>query len=252
MRDRAGLRRLPPDDERDQFVAVEFFRVPHSDVAAVTHHRDPVADPQDVINAMRDEQAGDAGRAQSGQAREQLADLAGVQARRGFVEHDQPRTDPQCPGDRDDGLFGGRQLGDQPIDIDLDLEKCQRLARLPADPLRGDEPETGRIARSQRDVVRDRQCLDQTEILVDHRHPEVGPVRDRRAGHGCPEHGHGSAVGLFQPRENTDEGGFARSVLAEQRMDLPWSDDQAGVDERPRAPVDPLNRSSLDSRLGRL
>ena len=92
---------------------------------AVAEHRRPVAKLEDFIEAMADEQDGDAARARLADDREQPIDLVRRQRRRRFVQDQDAGVDRKRLGDLDELLIGHRKAADDRTWVHPDAETCE-------------------------------------------------------------------------------------------------------------------------------
>ncbi len=92
-------------------------------------HRRPVAELEDLVQPVADEEDRDAAVAQAADDREQALDLVGRERRRRLVEDQDARVDRERLGDLDELLVGHRQAADRRADVEPDVELLeQRLA----------------------------------------------------------------------------------------------------------------------------
>ena len=92
------------------------------DVPAVAEDRRPVAQLEDLVEAVADEQHRHAAIAQPAHDREQPLDLVGGERRGRFVEDEHAGLDRQRLGDLDQLLVGHRQAADRRADVEVDVE----------------------------------------------------------------------------------------------------------------------------------
>ncbi len=130
----------------------------------------------------------------------------------------------QRPSHADDLLPGGGQAPDLGGGRDLGVaepleEPGGRLGRGAA----LGEAEAGLLV-AEVDVLGDAEALDEVELLVDRRDPEVH--RGLRVGEAylLPLPADGAFVGLVDPGEDLDEGRLAGAVLAEEAVHLAGAD----------------------------
>ena len=105
---------------------------------AVAQDRDGVAHFVDLLEVMGDVEERHAVGLQPSHVLEESGDLGRLEAGGGFVEDDEPRTQPQCPGDLDELALAHAELGGRSVDVDVDVPLLEQLAglrreRLPAD-----------------------------------------------------------------------------------------------------------------------
>ena len=153
--------------------------------------------------------------------RNRFADLAGVQHRGRLVHDDESGVVRQGPRHAHDLLAGRGQPTDLATrrDVGVPQPAQQVSGRGPGLPRSG-EPGVG-VLVAEEDVLRDRESVDQVELLVDggdadlHRGDRVAEP-DRLAAPGD-----GALVGLVRAGEHLDQGGLPGAVLPEQACTSP-------------------------------
>ena len=212
---------LAADHQLDQLVGRGRRRDPGGRRAAVAEHRDPVADPADLVEAVGDVDDADALGGEPADDLEQGLDLALVEDRRGLVHDQQADVVGERPGDRDH-LLGGRAQG---------ADASARIDRPVAEALEQRRRLVGASARGRgtaRDAARGRgRCSGRRSGP----RPGRAPGRSsRRRGRGSPA---GSPSGSGSPRDEDlargrldragdalDQRRLAGAVGAEQAVDL--------------------------------
>ncbi len=120
---------LAAEHQRDQLEARQLRGRRRADQTAVAQHGDAVRDLVNLVDEVGDEDDGDAARLEIAHDAEQQFGLARVEARGRLVEHEDPRVLLQRPGDRDE-LLDGDGIGRQrPLDVDVEVEALEPLAR---------------------------------------------------------------------------------------------------------------------------
>ena len=182
---------LAADHELDQLVGGGGRRDPGGGGAPVGEHRDPVADPPDLVEPVRDVDDADALGGEPADDLEQGLDLALVEDRGGLVHDQQAHVVGERARDRDHLLGGGPQGADPRARVDPAVaEALQQRRRLGPHPLQVEQgPRRGSWARKM--LWATRQLLDQVELLVDRRdaaveawprdHPRAAPRRRPRS-----------------------------------------------------------------------
>ena len=137
-----------------------------ADQCAVLEHGDAVAEREDLVQAVRDEDDRDALRAERPQPLEQQLDLAAGDDRRRLVEHEQPDVVDQRARDLDHLLVGDRQSPTRRAD------RARRRALSEGRSPRARAPMVDGAARTaplmaDEDVLRDRQFGKENELLID-------------------------------------------------------------------------------------
>ena len=187
---------------------------------------------------MGDEHHRDAAALEVAHDAEQQLGLVRVEARGRLVEHQDARVVLERPGDGDELLHGHRIGAERPLDVDVDVEPHQPLARALARLAPGDQPEPSRLA-AERQVLGHRHGRDEVDFLVDRADPER-PGFARPANRDRPAVEPDLAlVAAERAGHDLDQGRLARAVLSEQRMHL------AGLDPK----IDPLQGAHAGKRL---
>ena len=220
------------DDHLHQFAGVGLARRDRRQPAAIAKNRHSIGDAQDLVQTMSDVDDSDVAGAQSPQGLEQTFDV-GLGKRRGrLVENEDVRLDRQRPADRDQRTLGGRQRRDQRLRVEFAAHDRERLGGgVSHSRPRYETGPRSRIAGLDRDVLRDRHPLDESEILMDEGDRERVRFRMGRPSGKQDVPG----VGLVDPSQYFDQGRFARPVLSEERVDLSATDVEVDVIERERA-----------------
>ena len=152
-------------------------------VAAVAHHGDALAEREDLLEPMRDEEHRVAARAQRLDDAEQPVDLRGRQRGRRLVHHDHPRVRRQRLRDLDELLVGDREPAREPVGVEADAELLEDGGRLAAHPPAVDAAEALERLRADEDVLGDAQVGEERRLLEDDRDPGrlrlLGVVEDR-------------------------------------------------------------------------
>ena len=189
------------------------------DVGAVAHDRDGVAQVEDLVEAVRDEQQRATLVAQAAGDGEEPLDLDAAE-RRGRLVHDEHLgVERDRLGDLDDLLVGDRQAERRAVGVDPHAEAAEQLERLGAHELAVDAAErAGRLAAHE-DVLGDRQVGEERRLLVDD--GDAGGLRLRRAGEvdGLAVEQQIARVAAVEARDDLDERRLAGAVLADQGVD---------------------------------
>ena len=117
---------------RTRSAVVRLGRRRRDDVPAVAEDRRDVAQLEDLVEPMADEQDRDAASPQSADDREQPLHLVGGERRGRLVEDQHARLDRQRLGDLDQLLVGHRQAADRRADVELDVQLLEQRLRRPA------------------------------------------------------------------------------------------------------------------------
>ena len=205
------------------------------DRASVLEDGDPVADLPDLLEAVRDVDDGDTFAGQVADDAEQVLDLAGVQDRGRLVHHDESGVVRQGPRHAHDLLAGRGQPTHLTTrrDVGVPQPAQQVSGRGPGLPRSG-EPGVG-VLVAQEDVLRDREPVDQVELLVDRRHADLHRGDRVAEPDLLAEPGDGALVGLVGAGEDLDQGGLPGAVLPEQRVHLAGPDVEVDAVQRAHA-----------------
>ena len=197
------------------------------DVGAVAHHRDGVAQREDLVEAVGDEHQRPALVAQAAGDGEEPLDLDAAERGGGLVHDQQAGVERDGLRDLDDLLVGDREAQGGAPGVDVHAEPVEELLglgvhRRPVDPAAAAE----RLAAHE-DVLGDRQVREQRRLLVDHR--DAGRLgRGGRAEVDVlaveAEH---APVALVHAGDDLDQRRLAGAVLADQRVDRATVDRQA-------------------------
>ena len=122
---------------------------------AVAQHGDPVGERVDLVEEMRDEHDAEPAGPQLAHDAEKFRDLLLVEARGGFVEHEQLRLRVQRARDGDHLLERNGKRTELGVHVAVHLEARQRGLRAAADGAPVEKTRAARLA-AERDVLRDR------------------------------------------------------------------------------------------------
>src|SRR5262249_9192115 len=142
--------------------------------------RHPVADTEDLVEAMRDVEDGRAAVADLADQLEQVADLLIRQSGRRLVEDEQAvllHAAVEGPGDRQHASLGGGELLRGCGAVDLEAEAFEPLLRGLALTTIGKPPRT-KVPAAEGEVVDGVEVVDQPEVLMDEAQAGV-PCCDR-------------------------------------------------------------------------
>ena len=199
----------------------------------VAQDGDAICDREYFIQFVRDEHAGHAARAQPPQLRQQRIDLVARKCRRGLVQHQHLRLARDGAGNLDELLLADAEIADTRRRIELDATIRQRRGGLRVDAVPVDAPEPVR-KRSQEQVLADRHVRKQRQLLVDDR--DAGPLRVAgRAKFDGPivdDDVTLVAAVRMHTRQQLDQRGLARTVLAAQCVNLAGTQLEADAVER--------------------
>ena len=144
------------------------------DGGAVLEHGHPVTDGADLLEPVGDVDDRDALGREVADDLEEPLHLTAVEHRGGLVHDDEPGVAGQRPRHAHDLLTGRRQAADLGRRRDLGVPEAGAAGRRSAPGGLGPAGEAEpRLLVPEVDVLGDRQALDEVELLVDRRDPEV-------------------------------------------------------------------------------
>ncbi len=141
------------------------------DVSAVAHHRDALADLEDLLETMRDEQHRVAACAKRLDDAEQPLDLGGRQRCGRLVHHDHAGVRRQRLGDLDELLVGDREPASEPVRVEPDAELLEQRGGLASHPPAVDAAEALERLHADEDVLGDAEIGKEDRLLEDDRDP---------------------------------------------------------------------------------
>ena len=149
------------------------------DGPAVAHHRDAVADREELVEEVRDVEHRDPGVAQPADHAEQHLDLAVVERGGGLVHDDEAGVERHRAGDGDELLDGGGILAERRAHVDGDAEAREDLAGAGVRGLPVDQAAAPRLV-AHGDVLGHAAQRHQVQLLVDR--GDAGVLRLARRG----------------------------------------------------------------------
>ncbi len=135
-------------------------------------------------------------------------------------------------------LDGHRIRAERPLDVDVDIEALQPLARQPSRAAPGDQPEPARLA-AERQVLGHRHRRDEIDFLVDRADAEGLRLAGRADLDRMAVEPDLAPVAAQSAGQDLDQRRLAGAVFAHQRVDF------AGFDPK----IDPLQRPHAGKRL---
>ena len=205
-----------PDHRLDRQLADRL----RQDVATVAHHGDALADREDLLEPVRDEEHRVSARPQRLDDAEQPVDLRAGERGGRLVHHDHARVRGQRLHDLDQLLVGDREPARETVRVEPDAELVEDGGRLAAHPPAVDAAEALERLRADEDVLGDAQVGEERRLLEDDRDPRrlrlLGVVEDRLL---AVEH-EPARVGPVDAGEDLDERRLARAVLADEPVHL--------------------------------
>ena len=187
------------------------------DVPAVPQDRDPVANPEHLVHAMRDVHDGHAASDQSSGGRKELLDLYTGECGCRLVHHEYAGLIGQGPRELHHLLLRETELAGRPSHVDRQTQPAEQTFGLVPHPTPVDEAPPARRL-SEEDVLRDRQTRNQRQLLIDDADAQpTGVIGTRDLYTLAREHDLSGILG-GRAAQDFHEGGLARAVLAEQHV----------------------------------
>ena len=190
------------------------------DVAPVAHHRDALAEREDLVEPVRDEEHRRALRAQRLDDAEEAVDLRLRERGGGLVHDDHARLGRERLGDLDDLLVGDREPARDAVGVELDAELVEQALDLAPHRARGRCAGSSQRLGADEDVLGDRQIREQRGLLEDDGDAGRVRLRGRVEDDLLAVDQHPPAVGPVHAGEDLDERRLAGAVLADERVRL--------------------------------
>jgi hypothetical protein len=217
------------------------------DVAPPTEHGDPVGDRHDLVELVADEDDAAAVLHHAPQTLEEAEGLLRRQDGGGLVEDEDPGAAVEVLEDLHPLLLADGQVPYGAVCLHRHPVGLGEAADLALE--RGGPEDRSRLVPAERDVLGDREAVDETEMLVHHPDATV----DRGTGGAnrrlVAEDLDRARVGPHEPCEDVHERRLPGAVLAEERVDLarPELEVDAVVRADPRKVLD--DPAKRDQRL---
>ena len=240
---------LAAEHGADHVDALQPLDVARLHLAAVAQHGHALAEREDLIEEMGDEDHADAARGQLAHGGEQRLHLAGVEAGGRLVEHEHLARQIDRAGDGDDLLHGDRIVAERGAHVDVEAVVGEQRAGERIGPRRATEAQPGRLA-AEIEVFRHRQVRQQVHLLIDRADAEplgiggIGRI-DRRAVE--PDL---AGITRQDAGHHLDQGRLPGAVLAEEGMYLAGAQVEIDRIERPHAGKRLGQPSDLEDGLG--
>ena len=161
-----GLLEFVPEHHRDQLQRRKLRNPGRADQPAVAQHGYSVGDRVDLLDEMGDEDDRDPSRLEIAENLEEQRRLGRIEARRRFVEHEQASVVLERSGDRHELLDRHRIGAERPLDVDVEAEPLEPLARELARRAPGNQAEPARLT-AERQVLGHRHRRHQIDFLID-------------------------------------------------------------------------------------
>ena len=189
------------------------------DGGAVAHDGDAVADREELIELMTDEDRRDAVALQAPDHGEQALDLAVVERRGGLVHDHELGLEADRASDGDH-LLGGDGIGvERTPNVDLEIEPSEQRAGFGLHATAVEQAQAAEPA-AEPDVLGDRAKADEVDLLVDGGDPLGLGVAGRRGLEGPTVERHLAPVAAVKAGQDLDERRLAGPVLPHQGVDF--------------------------------
>jgi hypothetical protein len=207
-----GADHQPRQVARGQRADVESAR----DHRAATQHRHPVGDAAHFFELVADQDYGAAFGGDLTQRAHQVLGLLWRKDCRRLVEDENGRTALQRLEDLDALLFANRQQPHRTRRVDLQVIAPAKLPGLADESARVQTKRHARQAEQQ--VLGDRLAGHQAVVLIDHANASSDRIPRCVKRDGSAVDGDLACIGSVQTSQDAHERGFARPVLAQQRV----------------------------------
>jgi hypothetical protein len=221
----------------------------HVPTIAQNHHL--FADLQHLGKLVADENHRDALVFQPPDDAHQRAHLFLGQRGGRLIHDDEPRRAGQRPADRHKLLVGDRQAFHPRVQRDVDTNAVQHVPRGPARRPAIVEPAMRDQFAGKGDVFGHRQVREQRKVLKDHHHPSGGCLARIEPGHRLATNADGAARWLFDARQDLDQRGLSRPVLARKADRFARLDRESHVVKRGDAGIMLGDPGHFDKGAGR-
>ncbi len=197
------------------------------DVRAVAHDRDDVAEIEDLVEPVRDEQERAALVAKAPRDGEQPVDLDARQRGRRLIHDQHASVERDRLRDLDDLLVGDREALGRTVGIDAHAEPEEERLHLTAHRPAVDPAEASDGLPAHEDVLRDRQVGEERGLLVDDGDARLLRLGGRREVDVLAVEAELARVAAVEPGDDLHERGLARAVLADEGVDRAGIEAQA-------------------------
>jgi hypothetical protein len=167
---------------------------------------------------VRDEQHRSAVGREVAHHREQDLDLLRGERRRRLVEDEHRGAPHQCSQDRHSLLLADGQVAHARQRVEPEPVPLDQPGRLGGE--RPDARDPGRAVPAEEQVLGDAEALDELVVLVDHADAMPHGLLRRGRPVGAPVDLHRAGVRRQDAGDDLHQGGLARAVLSEDRVDL--------------------------------
>ena len=208
-----------PGHQPDRFVLRDRLGVGDRHESAVSQYGHAIAEADDFIPAVRDEEDDSARVTQASDELGEPRDLAVAEGGSRFVEQEDARITLDGAHDLQHLLLAKREIADARARIDVEAMASENLLRRLAGALSGDAaPRVGRRGGEQK-IALDAQLTHQGQFLKHAGNALAdGVIRVAQSDQLAVE-GDASLIGKNCAADNLDQGRFARAVLTRQAED---------------------------------
>ena len=242
-----GLLEFASQHQRDQFQRRQIRRRRRADQAAIAQDRDAVCDPIHLIDEVGDEDHCDSAPLQVPHDPEQEFGLVRVEARGRLVEHQNPSIVLERAGDRDQLLDGHGIRTERPLDVDVDVEPLQPLARELARRAPCNQSEPARLA-AEGQVLGHRHRRNEIHFLVNRADAEGTRLAGRADMDRAAVEPNLAPIAAQGAGQDLDQRRLAGPVLAHERVNFAGLDPKVDPLQRPHARKGLRHPQHLDSR----
>ncbi|MGC0386981.1 hypothetical protein RKD33_007198 [Streptomyces sp. SAI-129] len=202
------------------------------DPGAVAQGGDPLADAEDLLQAVGDEQHRGALFAQGAHHAEEAGHLAAGEGGGRLVHDQDPGVEGERLGDLDDLLVRDGQAAGGPVGVEFDAEAQHQCGGGGVGGLVVDAAEGAARLAAHEDVLGDRQVGEEGGLLVDHGDAGVAGVAGAVEDDRCAVEQHLAGVRPVHSGQRLDEGRLSGAVLAGEGVHLAGEQLQGDVPER--------------------
>jgi hypothetical protein len=217
---REELGELAADHAAHELVGVHVGRAPVVRDLAVAQDGDGVADREDLVEPVGDEEHAGAALLERSDHPEEPLDLVPGERRGGLVHDQHARVEGQRLGDLDDLLVGDAQAADRLLGVELDAEAVHQLLHGVVERAAVDAPHRPERVAAHHHVLRDGEVGEERRLLVDHRDARVARVGRTVEGDGLAVDQHLALVGPLHTGEHAHDGRLPGAVFTRERSYL--------------------------------
>ena len=189
------------------------------DVLAVAHDRDGVAEGEDLVEAVRDEDDRASLVAKASSDSEEAVDLDPAECCGRLVHDEHPGVERDRFGNLDDLLVGDRQSLGPAVGVDAHAQSSEETLDLGAHGRAVDPSESANRLPTHENVFGDRQVGEECGLLVNYRDPGGLGFGGRLKGDRLALEEEFSCVALVQASDDLDKCGLPGAIFANERVD---------------------------------